>query len=91
MGFQVAQGRHVAQRMACDTYITLSIGLLYHTDEECRDPMGLQSGQLTNDQITASTYEGNAFSPHNGRLNGSSSWNALTSDGDQFLEVSNHT
>lgn len=49
--------------------------------------MGLASGQVQNNQLTASTYHSVGLNPHKGRVNGTTSWSALTLTRGQYYEV----
>lgn len=60
-------------------------------DAKCIEPMGVQNGQLNNQQITASSYNGYNLNPHKARLNGSAAWSSSILDNNQFLEVAHLT
>lgn len=53
----------------------------------CREPMGVESGLLYDQQITSSSFYDANLAPHRGRLNGENSWTAKITDQNQYLEV----
>lgn len=60
---------------------------MFHVDIPCNAPMGLQNGELPDQQITASSYYNYDLRPQNARLYGPYSWTSNIANENQFLEV----
>lgn len=60
---------------------------LLDIEATCNDPMGLQSGEFLEQQISSSSYASYAFRPDNARLHGTSAWTPAGSNEYQYLEV----
>ncbi|XP_077862596.1 protocadherin Fat 4-like [Saccoglossus kowalevskii] len=57
-------------------------------EDDVGEPLGLENGDITDSQITASSYYSESYVPWNARLNGmTTSWTAKFNDYNQWIEV----
>ncbi|XP_048579857.1 uncharacterized protein LOC5521688 isoform X1 [Nematostella vectensis] len=54
---------------------------------ECSNPLGMASGNITYQQLNASSWLDNAHAPWEGRINGSSAWCARTTKPGEYFQV----
>ncbi|XP_035699293.1 uncharacterized protein LOC118431952, partial [Branchiostoma floridae] len=66
--------------------IKLRLELLTCDYSYCSTAMGVQSGAVTDDQMTASSFKG-GYQPWKARLNGTRAWQMDTEDTTQWLQV----
>lgn len=57
------------------------------TSSTCSYALGMESGQITDSQISASSVWSSSYSPYKARLNSQSGWYAYTSNVNQWLQV----
>ena len=55
----------------------------------CQKPLGIESGNVTGDQLTASSFYG-SFEADNAILNHEGAWVPATNDQDQWLQIDLH-
>ena len=55
----------------------------------CREPLGVESGNVTSDQFTASSFDGNHV-PANAILNQEGAWIPAINDQNQWLQIDLH-
>jgi len=55
--------------------------------DECLHDMGMKSGHVRNNMVSASSYRDSHHAPQKARLDSSSCWLAATNDKDQYIEV----
>ena len=56
------------------------------TPVACQDPLGIESGNVTADQLTASSWDGN-FQAANAILNQGGAWVPAINDQNQWLQI----
>ena len=55
----------------------------------CQDPLGIESGNVTGDQLTSSSFDG-SFQAANAILNQEGAWVPATNDQNQWLQIDLH-
>ena len=66
-------------------FISFCFNLLV-TPVACQEPLGIESGNVTSDQLTASSLNG-SFEAANAILNQEGAWVPATNDQDQWLQI----
>ncbi|XP_032227696.2 uncharacterized protein LOC5503440 [Nematostella vectensis] len=70
-------------------WVTVSIHVVSaeYVDLPCKAAMGMETGQIKDQQISASSYHSKSLNPQNSRLNGDRSWSAKMNGKDQWIQV----
>ena len=56
----------------------------------CQKPLGIESGNVTSDQLTASSFQKKVFQAANATLNQEGAWVPATNDQNQWFQVDLH-
>ena len=72
---------------------TITFIVLFHcilvTPLQCQEPLGIESGKVTSDQFTASSFNGSLIAA-NAILNQKGAWVPATNDQHQWLQIDIH-